>query len=176
MTRDEFKAQMRRLSGLRFVPASFEGHFEVLSKLPLPVLHAAVGRAVSSRVEFPTPAELLQDADQVKHLAAPTLPEPDRTTELAEPVQFEVPNYGSITVTGEHRYHCDTCSDTGMSSHWCGGDNSRYPWLDLYRCERYNAHAEHDWSRRCTCWETNPVLVRKRERQQQYAVKPGKAA
>lgn len=170
MTQDEFKAEIRRLTGLRFQPASFLGHWEAIDgqRVPLGVLRAAVTRCLTTRVDFPAPAELLQDCDQVKHLATLSQPEADRTTPLSEPVTFEHP-HGTITVTGEHSYHCEVCSDLGWSSHWCGGDNHRMPWLDLYRCERQWAHAEHDWTRKCRCYEINPVLVRKRERQASYA-------
>lgn len=178
MTRTLFDAQMGRLSGLRFVPADTETHWEALRQLPDVVLEAAVTRAQRTRVEFPTPVELRQDADQVAHHAQPVEPAEDRSKPLAQPFTITVPEVGTVvSVTREWRYYCDTCSDGGWDTVWCGepGPTTK-PWHQRVTCERRNVHSPHEWARRCVCYDTNPALVRRRAAAQKYAEKPGRAA
>lgn len=180
MTEVFFHEQMDRLSGLRFAPSDLTTHWEALSDIPQAVLEAAVTRAQLTRSEFPTPVELRQDADVVAHLARPVAPEDDRSTPLAEPFTIDVPQAGKvISVTREWKYFCDRCDDSGVESLWCGeAGPSIKPWQTRQACERTKLHLPHEWARKCICFESNPALVKKRERQQKYAetAKPKRAA
>lgn len=179
MTIETFNVQMDRLAGLRFRPADLTTHWEALHEIPDAVLEAAVTRAQRTRSEFPTPVELRQDADQVAHHAQPIAPPEDRSAPLAEPFTITVPEVGTIvSITREWNYYCDTCSDGGWDSVWCGDEKApqRKPWHELRICDRRGKHDPHEWVRRCVCYDTNPALVRKRDAQQKYAEKPGRAS
>ena len=164
MTRAEFDGQMRRLVGLRFMPADLSTHFEGLRELPVPALAAAVGLSIRTRSDFPTPHELRMDADVAYRVAASSSAPVDRR--LDHPVQIVIPPSSStagltLTVTHAHEYACDRCSDAGWASSWCGGTPSN-PWLPLYRCDRQGTHAEHEWTQTCPCASTNPTLLSRR--------------
>lgn len=172
MTPDEFKREMQRMSALRFYPASVAGHWEVVKdRVSLPILRAAVGRALTTRPEFPTPVELLQDADAVKHLAQPATEDDDRGVDLAEAKTFTVPYVSApIRVTREWKYFCERCSDLGWASWWCGDEaERRAPWMELAQCGRYGVHGNHEFVAKCVCYENNPALIRKRENQGKFA-------
>ena len=77
-----FREQMTRLMGLKFAPADLTTHWEALSDVPEPVLAAAVSRAQRSRVDFPTPIELRQDADAVRM----DMPRHERNRLLIDPL------------------------------------------------------------------------------------------
>lgn len=174
MTLDFFNRQMDRIGGLRFRPADLTSHWEALQSLPDVVLEAAVARAQRTRSEFPTPAELLVDADLVARHVNPVGPDEDRGVDLPGPVLIgRLPNGTPIYQERTWKYYCDDCEDSGMRSFWCGDEpSSRYPWLQVRRCHgpkcKLTQYA-HDWSERCTCWDTNPKLVKDRERAQKYA-------
>lgn len=171
-----FREQMTRLMGLKFAPADLTTHWEALSDIPEPVLAAAVSRAQRSRVDFPTPIELRQDADAVKHHAQPVAPEEDRGVALERPFTIDVPEAGRVfSVSREWRYYCDTCSDAGWSSSWCGDRTMAKPWHSSQHCGRRMEHMPHEWAHKCVCYDTNPALVRKRQAAATYAEKPGKA-
>jgi hypothetical protein len=180
VTLEFFKEQMHRMVGLRFAPADYDTHWEGLRELPDAVLEAAVGRAVKTRADFPTPWELRQDADQVAGRVRTMEPDDDqRRTPLVEPFEIVYPLGGApIPVRETWSYYCETCSDGGFESVWCGDIKapSRAPWMYPRTCERRKAHAPHEWVRQCACWDTNPALIRKRENQRKYAEKGGKAA
>lgn len=172
-----FLLQMTRLLGLKFRPDDMVTHWEALADVPETVLTAAVSRAQKIRIEFPSPAELRQDCDAVLHLVRPAHPEPDRGTDLPQPYAITVPNVEKpIPVTREWKYYHEACSDSGIESLWCGEPGpQRKPWQQLQTCERRTPHDAHEWVRKCTCFESNPALIRKRERQQQFAAaKAGK--
>lgn len=163
-----FREQMRRLMGLRFVPADLTTHWEALADIPDAVLSAAVTHAQKTRVEFPTPVELRQDADVVAHLVRQTEDE-DRGTDC-EPVRVVAPSAGlSLPITRIWKYYCEVCSDQGWASFWCGDPAGAKPWHDRARCERRKEHMPHEWVKRCLCYESNPALVRRREASQKYA-------
>ena len=150
MTREWFTAQMARMAGLRFPPADLETHWEGLSDLPEAVLQASVARAIRTRVEFPTPAELREDADVV----APSLREMDpsrsRTVDLPVPMTMgTLPTGTPIVARRTYTPVCERCQDTGFAP----VDDS----------ERPNAVTP------CVCRATNPVLVRRRQAQARYA-------
>lgn len=179
MTLDTFTAQMGRLSGLRFRPADLTTHWEALKDLPDAVLEAAVTRAQRTRVEFPTPVEIRQDADQVKAHAQPVTPIEDRSARLDRPFTITVPGAGTVlSVQREWSYYCEDCSDSGWRWVWCGercigeGDDKREianPWHDSRPCGRTFSHSPHEWVTPCPCIEWNPQLKRKREAQQKFA-------
>lgn len=170
MTTEYFARQMDRLSGLRFRPADLTTHWEALNDLPDAVLSAAVSRAQRTRVEFPTPVELRQDAD-LEH-APVAAPAEDRSTPLDQPFTVVVPEVGTIvSVVREWKYYCGQCNDGGWESVWCG-DSPAKPWQASCGCNRRGDHEAHEFVRPCACWDTNPALVRKREAQRQYAEQP----
>ena len=148
MTREYFGVEMRRMAGLKFPPAGLETHWEGLRDLPEPVLRAAVTRAIKTRVDFPTPAELREDAD----IAAPAsvAPAVDRSVPLETPVTWLIPQTRqAITATREWVYDCDVCRDSG--------------WADRSEPGKQPSVA------RCACYAINPTLVRRREALARYA-------
>lgn len=168
--RAEFDVQMLRMAGLRFMPADLETHWEGLRDLPLVALEGAVGRAVRSQSDFPTPAELRVYADAIGPQAgAGDVDEPDRRVALDEPKTFTVPHVEHpLRVTHEWRYDCEVCSDLGMRTFWCG-EGRRQPWIVLERCERRGVHQGHEWVRRCECYDTNATVQRRIAGQAKYA-------
>ena len=175
MTIEFFNHQMDRLAGLRFAPADMTTHWEALHGMPDAALEAAVTRAQGTRVDFPTPIELKQDADQ----AAPMTPEAevDRGRDLATPMTFTIPEIEkAIHVTREWSYYCETCSDSGWRNYFCGPLTAPHkPWLEHKTCDRRHAHAPHEWVDRCLCVSGNPELQRRAARDAKYATKAGKA-
>ena len=91
---------------------------------------------------------------------------------LAEPFAITVPGAGKIIpVTREWKYYCERCSDSGWASWWCGPEDhrERRPWWSVARCERRGEHAPHEWVGKCACFDSNPALVKRREREQKFA-------
>jgi hypothetical protein len=178
MTRAEFDGQMRRLAGLRFMPADLATHYEGLRDLPVTALMSAVSRAIRTRSEFPTPHELRMDAD-VEARAVPVEAEPADTL-LAHPVDVVIPASAltpalTLHITHAHDYACDVCRDTGWASLWCGQRPS-YAWLAVHSCGRQGGHGEHEWVRHCHCRSTNRVLARRRAAAAvKYAQEPARA-
>lgn len=176
MTRLWFDEQMARLAGLRFVPSDMTTHWEALRDLPQGVLEQAVGRAGRTRVEFPTPIELRQDADQITR--RPTSFE-DRDQATEHPARELVCEALGMTlrlnITRDWRYDCDTCSDSGWEMFWCGpaGVHTKQR-LQARTCDHRGEHAPHEWTAPCPCRETNPTIRRRRDRDAKYADKPGK--
>lgn len=171
MTLAFFKDEMARMNGLRFVPSSLDTHWEGLSELPDDVLHRAVGRAVRTRDEFPTPRQLREDADAV---GAPIRPEEDRSVPLPEPVDLgALPTGYRIRATHDWTYTCDDCNDSGVRSFWCGREPSeRYPWMSVAECALPNCRKTkyaHEWATACHCAEYNPVVKARKERNAHYA-------
>ena len=178
MTPVFFQQQMARLGGLRFRPADLVTHWEGLRELPDAALEAAISRAIKTRVEFPTPYELRQDADQVAgQVRRVEVETEERAIPLPAPHVIPFPQAGkTIRVEAEWKYYCGACSDSGWESVWCGDitNPARHPWQDPRTCERRGAHGDHEWVRPCRCWESNPALIRKRENQRKYAEKGAK--
>jgi hypothetical protein len=166
-----FREQMTRLAGLKFPPAEMLTHWEALADVPSVVLDAAITRAQKTRVEFPSPAELREDCDAVAHQARPAVPEPDRGRDLAEPITVgTLPSGWPIIVHRIWKYYHEPCGDGGMEALWCGDVTPlRKPWHALESCGREQEHAPHEWVRRCTCWDSNPALQRKRDREQRFS-------
>jgi len=162
---------MSRLVGLRFIPADLVTHWEALKDLPDAVLERAVTLAGKTRVHYPTPYELRQDADSGRGAAEPV--EEDRGVALDVPFNIHVPEtQTTLSVSRTWTYYCDGCSDTGWLSMWCGEDQPPpRPWHESTACSLACTHPPHEWVRRCACHETNPALLRKRERQQRYAAR-----
>jgi|TARA_R110000824_G_scaffold100768_1_gene239465 hypothetical protein len=170
MTETFFKEQMSRLIGLRFVPGDMTTHWEALQDLPDDVLANAVGLAGRTRVDFPTPHQLRQDADLGRTVTVSQ--EIDRSAILDEPFNVVVPQtHSSIRITREWTYYCDHCSDSGWRSWWCGEPVQKNPWQSSQPCDSTRDHASHEWVEHCVCYSSNPALLRKRTAQQQYAVR-----
>jgi hypothetical protein len=177
VTPDVFRVQMERLLGLRFIPASFDTHWEALNDLPEDVFAAAVSRAQRTRVDFPTPVELRQDADQVAPRKAPRDEPSGREHPVREVVCEALGMKLTLKVTREWVYDCEICSDSGWEPFWCGpsGVHQRQ-WLEARRCDKRSDHAPHEWVAPCPCRATNPTIQRRIDREAKYAEKPGRAA
>jgi hypothetical protein len=181
MTQEFFHAQMARLVGLRWVPRDMTTHWEALRTLPDAVLDAAVAVAGRTRVDFPTPHELRQDADSVR-TAIDVPDDPDRSTALDQPYTVILPHSDTpIRISREWSYHCDYCSDIGWRRWWCGdppmplrlvtSDPVALPVPSGRACDRYHPHGSHEWVAPCECAEHNPALIRKRHNQERYAAR-----
>jgi len=161
----EFRAQMKRLIGLRFFPADLTTHWEVLRDCPHDLLVRAVTKAQTACTDFPTPQELL-------HLARSgevVTPEADRSRSVMPFVITHPSLPVRIPVTREWEYYCDECHDAGRRSYWCGPDSpARRPWIEQRHCERadaswkaHNGMCGHEWVQRCECADTNPAVLRR---------------
>lgn len=174
MTRPEFDTHMSRMRGLRFPPATMDTHWEGLRDIPVGRLDAAVSVAIRTRVEFPTPSELRADCDATRPQEGPSLPQGDEI--LAEPIPLGVLPDGTRLPAAQllWRYYDDKCSDTGWQSVWCGDPaTNRQTWIAVHGpCGRFGEHPPHEYVRRCQCWDSNPKLIRDRERMRSYAKDP----
>jgi len=169
MTEAFFYAQMARLIGLKFVPGDMTTHWEALREMPDEVLIAAVTVAGRTRVEFPTPHELRQDADMGRSRVLSE--EEDRSVLLESPYVVEVPQTTArVRIAREWVYYCEHCSDSGWRSWWCGVETHRKPWQRAALCALHRTHDAHEWVEHCPCYDSNPALVRKRAAVVQYAV------
>lgn len=183
MTQAAFESQMSRLAGLKYPPASMQTHWEALRDMPVELLEAAVTKAQDECSEFPSPKMLKIFADAVRGRVLPVPQEQDRSQPLAVPQVIEVPQAGKVlSFTRTWNYYCEQCSDQGMRSFWCGermirmvGEVKvdRYPWLDSRDCGRHNDHGGHDWSERCPCFDSNPAVQRRIEKQRQAGRRGG---
>ena len=172
MTREWMDAQLGRMSVLRSAPESTNEYWPIFAPLPERVIASGVAYAIRTRSFFPAPAELLRDCDTAKP-PVPDVPvrEPSGNTFTAT---IRNPFGGAdlvLTVDREWNYYCDACSDIGMRTFWSGSadDAGRKPWHDVSPCGRRSEHGTHEFAERCSCWDTNPALVRKREREAKYA-------
>lgn len=175
MTFEFFKAQINRLIGLKFAPADLTTHWEALQHMPEAAFEAAVTRAGGTRVDFPTPVELKQDADQ----AAPMMPEPeaDRGRDLSAPIEYSIPHVErTLKISREWNYYCSSCSDSGWQNWFCGGPGDVHkPWVERRTCDRRGEHTAHEWVEACACASWNPELKRRKASEGKYAAKAGKA-
>ena len=147
MTSDRFVELMRRLEGLPFAPKDYGTHWLGLQDMPEDVLSAAIARSARTREQFPSPAEIREDADAVRSQWVPG-PEPEGEP-LPEPVDIGVLPDGTRLPRARsvYRFRCEICADSGWKP---VGDDGRTV-------------------TRCPCWQTNPVLIRARDRQRKYA-------
>lgn len=168
MTFDEMRAALDTLTGLKFRPADYKTHWAGLKDMPLDALRRAVERAAKQCSEFPSPAELRTLADA----AGPSLAVlEDRSVPLDVPQIVPAPFQSKpFKITREWKYYCDTCSDEGMESLWCGPIGpTRKPWQRLAECGRSGEHAGHEWVQPCACQATNPAVLHRRERDAKFA-------
>jgi hypothetical protein len=116
-------------------------------------LHRGVTRAILSRSEFPTPAELRADADAERVIPRESPSQGRGAVLLDAPIPLGVLSDGTVlpAVTHAWTYSCDICSDSGWQSITHGG---------------------HEFARKCACWNINPVLVAARNLQRRYAQEP----
>jgi hypothetical protein len=71
-----------------------------------------------------------------------------------------------VTIT----HYCAICEDQGWDSVWCGIPGpTKKPWQDLAGCERSAPHQAHEFVRICTCSQTNPAILKRKDAQAQYA-------
>lgn len=179
----EFRAQMRRLLGLKFAPANLQTHWESLHDLPDALLQSAVDHAQRMCDEFPSPHELRTFAERMRFKVLPVPPPVDRSMPSERVITAELPGGGKIRIRREWKYYCDECSDSGWVSIWCDGytrsDDESFPagrrsqrTERAEMCSRTEAHGSHEWTMPCPCAATNPDVLRRRERERQ--VKRGK--
>ena len=170
MTFDAFTSQMERLEGLKFGPANLHTHWEGLRDIDVSGLERAIGHALRECESYPSPAELRRFVS----LTAPIVGmDEDRSVPLVNVVEFKAPQFEKpIVVTREWQYYCARCSDIGMETVWCGDSKDKHlkPWVDVFMsCGRNEEHDAHEFSRRCVCRDSNPAVLRKRERSAQQA-------
>ena len=182
MLRKEFEKELGRLACLRWPPADTDGHYTTLKDMPFADFHAAVTLALKSRSEFPTVAEILNDADAANLQPRTVIPFP-QSVELETPVKVKLP----LTYTDKERQtfkqthkrepsthllitherapsNCEQCNDSGWEESQCPGD---------HRCGMPSCATtkyQHGYAKKCACWETNPILIYEREQKRQYAV------
>lgn len=156
--RDEFFAeQMARLSGLRYRPSAYTGHYDVLHHLPEPILADAVTRILATQDDFPTPALLLREAEALRPVLEPDPPR----VESIDPFDVVVPVTNQrITIDRVWYDDCETCRDTGIELFWCGDSHppSRH---HARRCGRHQCPYDHEWVGPCGCVPTNPTIQRR---------------
>jgi hypothetical protein len=174
VTEMAFQSQMNRLSGLKFPPQSLITHWEALKDMPEPLLAAAVDKAQREVSEFPSPKMLQVFADAVRPRVLGVPQEVDRSQPLPVAREIVVPQVGKvIPITRDWNYYCEECNDQGMRSLWCGQNNTRYPWIAVASCGRRGEHDAHEWAEKCPCYEHNPDVQRRIERQRQTARRGG---
>jgi hypothetical protein len=94
----------------------------------------------------------------------------DRSIPLVKPVTIEAPHLTKpLTITREWTYYCERCSDTGWASFWCGDMTHKKPWQGIGKCQRSEEHSAHEYVAHCACWDSNPAVLKKRERNSQQA-------
>jgi hypothetical protein len=162
MTFAAFMQTMDRLSGLKFRPASLQTHWEALSDLGAAELNAAIERAQRECDEFPSPKMLRAFVA----LSAPRIgPDEDRSRPIAQPIVIEFPQAGlKLPVNRDWTFYCNTCEDTGWASFQCSGNAS---------CGRDTEHYAHEYVKHCACWDSNPAVLKKRQRSAQQAATRG---
>jgi hypothetical protein len=164
----DFTERLKRLMGLKFAPADLTTHWEGLRDLADEELDAAIARAQRECEDFPSPKMLRAFVDEYRRDLP--VPEEDISREVpAEPRTIATPDGHAYTFTREWKYFCESCSDTGRRSFWCGDEPStRMPWLMVARCRTVNCEKlrrggyAHEWVTGCGCADTNPDVIRKR--------------
>jgi hypothetical protein len=164
MTRKTFDAHLKRLAVLPFPPPTTDTHWDTMQNVPEDVLSAAVTEAAAMFDAFPTPRQLLACVAAVRRRMAQGGLTPDQSTPLPDTIYFDVPNYGRLPIKREWKYHCEDCSDSGWRTYNCGAVTRPKPDTIGVACERTIDHAPHEWVGRCACAESNPEVIRKRER------------
>ena len=172
MTPAWFDVQLGRMVVLRNMPMDSSEYWPVFAQIPEAIVMRGINHAIKSRTFFPTPAELLIDCDTAR--ARTPEPEPDRPHGDGFTATIRNPFGGkniSVQVDREWKHYCDHCSDTGHRTRWCGAftDPNRKPWVDVGACAWKREHGTHEWAERCVCWDTNPALLRRRDREATYA-------
>jgi hypothetical protein len=175
VTRESCVTAINKLRVLRGGPDSLdklEVYIEAFQHASAEDFERGCQRAVKTRTFFPTPAELFADCET----SAP------RETWVADPLIKDVdaqivhiPNpFGgkglTLRVSKVWDYHCDDCDDIGQVSFWCGDAGpTKKPWQLVVPCGKRQEHTPHEYVTRCSCWERNPALIRKRAAQAQHA-------
>lgn len=160
MTFQELETVLAPLSGLRFRPSSLQTHWVGLQDCPVDALGRAVGRATRECKDFPTPAELRAYIDAERRSVV--WAEEDRS-EPGEPFEVVIPESGR-TIRGDRvwKYYCDICSDSGWRNWACGEMGNAKPWAEARWCGRRDGHAGHEWVDECSCAQSNPAVLKRR--------------
>jgi hypothetical protein len=177
--RVDFNAQIKRLAGLRFSPATTDTHWDVLHHVEVDTFARAVSTAQRECSDFPSPAELLA-------IVARTGPRVGQLDDRGKPM--DVPRIIMagplrLAITREWTYYCERCSDTGFASWWCNG-SSRLPdddrqivgalvrraeWMESGKCDYDREHLPHEYVSPCACARSNPAVLKAKERAAQQA-------
>lgn len=178
MTGEQIATILSPLVALRYAPSDLAGHQRALVDMDADDLAAAVEHALRTRVAFPAPAELRTDADLMRSRRLVVEQPEDRGIALPEPVLLgHLPNGTPVNASAVYRYFCEACSDMGWISLWCGAFAPHHkPWQALGHCGRFGVHGNHEYVVHCACFDSNPKLVRDRERQRKYAADAAKAS
>ena len=152
-----FTAQMARMADMKNPPMKWyaDGRpasdpdiclrmwWEGMHDMPQAAVEAAVTYAIPRREWFPRPVELREDADVAAPRPAWREIEPEPLPESV--VLGTLPTGARVVALSRYEAECPDCGDTGF------------------------APAGERTVRRCGCWATNSVLIRKRESQRKYA-------
>jgi hypothetical protein len=174
VSREAFDLELGRLAVLPGMPGESDAYWETLKDIPDDVFVSAIGHALKTRKWFPVPVELRQDADAVKPrvMYQPFSPKARQaeTVSVFIPNPFEPGKGITLSVAKDSGYECNVCSDTGWDSVWCGPKTKQtLADQEFIHCGRRHEHGSHEWVRKCQCWDTNRVLIERREAQAQYA-------
>lgn len=182
MLREWFDEQMHRMSDLKSAPSRMDAHYEALQDIPTDVLMQGITHALKTRPWFPTPAELRADCDAAMRRVPAPVGSRRKFVDVANARTVEILNpFGgppiTLYLTRDWHHDCTNCEDYGYAARWCGETgHSRYPWMELGRCQRPDEHASHEWVEPCHCIETNPTIQRRKAAQVRYSHAPEKVA
>lgn len=161
---------MGRLGVLRGMPSDSDAFWEVFAGVSIEDMERGVKHALKTRAWYPAPVELMQDIEVSRPRQTWVPPKPV-DTDVARVVSIPNPFGGkgiTVTVYRDWNYYCEKCSDGGFTSMWCHAGKGVPPpkdWMDVMRCGRgdHEDFYPHEWMQRCSCWDSNPALIKKRE-------------
>lgn len=165
MSPEHCEQQLHRLDALRGRPSDTFEYFGALADIPELVFTEAVEHALRTRTWFPTPAELRIDSDTASsrfRSAAIAEPQVEELVGGGREVTIKNPFGGKDLVLKVGRFwknDCNACADTGWFSRQCPSEP----------CGRRHDHAPHEWVTRCTCYDSNPTIERRRQAQAKYS-------
>jgi hypothetical protein len=173
MTRAHFDAQIGRLIVLKGWPDSVEEYFPALNDVPDQVFSRACDHALKTRTWFPVPAELRADCDVVRPRTQAANPAPSyRDLQTATTMEIANPFGGpaiTVKVVRDWRHDCETCSDTGWASRFCGPTDDAKDGQQVGRCGLKHEHRSHEWVETCSCLDWNPTIRRRKEAAMSYS-------
>lgn len=171
MTVDECRGQLKRLNVLRNPPGDVAEYVELLAGATYRELAAGVSLALKNRTFFPVPAELFSDCEQARPRETwrSDVPQPEDGDSFTHHIPNPFGGKGiTVTVSKHVESLCSHCDDTGWLTLWCGaGEKAEHI---SSHCGRRGEHGAHTWAKHCQCWESNPTVLSKRQRQADSAI------